>query len=185
MSKKTKEINEQIEYGIDTLPDNRFVNINLRDFMLLYKSIEEFRRFFHNRNHYPLLNDVHTYIGNSKNGALSILNKLYCKILDKYLPEDIDNPSEEDDEKFTHPNYPYYYHLKAQDKFKLTLTDEVEGSILTLIKEMDFEVSKQNNIWKAENYNTEFKADTPSQLLGLISLYRAKGSDYLDKNDKE
>lgn len=175
MSEKSKEINDQIEYGIDKIPSNRFVNINLIDFMLVYKSIEEFRRFFHNRSHYPLLSDVHTYMGNSTNGAYSILNKLYCKILDKYLPEDIDNPSEEDENKFSHPSFPYYYQLKTEDKYKLTLTEKTEIPIIDLIKEMGFEIQKEGHKWKAEDYNTEFIADTPSQLLGMISLYKVKG----------
>jgi hypothetical protein len=181
MSKMAKEVNEQIEYGIDKLPDDRFVNINLKDFMFFYKAIEEFRGFFHNRDHYPLLNDVHTYIGNSKNGVFSILNKLYYQTLNKYLPDDIENPSEENEERLTHPNSPYYYQLKAENKYRLTLTEKVETPILALIKEMGFEVTKQNNTLKAENYNTEFKADTPSQLLGLISLYRAKGSSKIEE----
>lgn len=184
MNKRTKEINEQVEYGIDKLPDNRFVNINLKDFMFVYKSIEEFRRFFHNASHYPLLSDVETYIGNSENGAFSILNKLYCQTLDKYLPEDIDNPSEEDEGKFTHPNFPYYYQIKNKIKYKLTLTEKTEIPIIKLIEEMGFEISQNNHTWKAVDYNTEFKADTPSQLLGLISLYKAKGRNYLESNDK-
>jgi len=182
MSKESKEINEQIEYGIDKLPNNRFVSVNLKDLMLIYKSVEEFRRFFHNSNHYPLLSDVYTYMGNSKSGAYSILNKLYCKTIYKYLPEDINNPSEEEEKKFTHPNYPYYYNLKTEDKYKLTLSEKTEAPILNLIEEMGFEIYKKDNIWNAEDYNTEFRADTPSQLLGLISLYKAKGRNYLENN---
>jgi hypothetical protein len=140
MSEKTKEVNEQIEYGIDTLPDNRFVTINLKDFMFVYKSMEEFRRFFHNRSHYSLLSDVHTYIGDSTSGALAIVNKLYCQTLDKYLPEDIDHPSEEDEQRFSHPNFPYYYQLKTEDTYKLTLTEKTEVPIIDLIKEMGFQI---------------------------------------------
>ncbi|WP_459209717.1 hypothetical protein [Aquimarina rhabdastrellae] len=174
MKEKSIEINKQIEYGLEQVEKDKSLKISLKDFMFIYKTIEEFRRFFHNRNHYRTLNSIHTYIGNNEVGAFSILDKLYCKVLDKYFPKEMERL----EDKITHPDYPYYYNLKAESKFKLEAVEEIETPIFELIKEMGFTISKIENNWKAENYSSEFTADSPSRLLGLISLYQIKGENW-------
>lgn len=173
---RSKEINEQVEYGLEKIENDQSVNIKLRDLLYIYKTVEEFRRFFHQRNHYPILNDVHTYLGNIETGGYSILNNLYIKILDKYLPKEITRKINEGE--FTNPQYPYYYHLKKEEKIKVGAAGNVDPASYKLVQEMGYDIFKENENWIASDYNSEFIANSPLELLGLITLYRTKGGSW-------
>lgn len=175
---KSKEVNEQIKYGIDSIDEERYVNVKLKDLMFIYKAIEEFRRFFHNRHHYPLYIDIETYMGNNEYGAFSILNELYTKTLDTYIPDDIEDSLGGDNDKLTHPDFPYYYNLKQEVKIKLGAGGNLEPVAYSILKKMDFELSKEGDSWKAENYCSSFQASSPLELLGLISIYKSKGINF-------
>jgi len=172
---KSQEVNEQIEYGIEKIKSDRQINIELKDFIYVYKAIEELRRFFHQRYHYPTLNDIYTYLGDREKGAYSVLNNLYLKILDKYLPKDIESKLEEE---FRNPEYPYYCDLKREKKFKLSVAGNVEAPSYKLIQDMGYEIVKIKENWIASDHNSEFCADNPLELLGLVTLYRSKGDDW-------
>jgi hypothetical protein len=180
---KSQEINEQIQYGLKNIDSEREVNLSLKDFLYTYKAIEEFRRFFHQPMHYPTLVELNKFLGNSESGAYSILNDLYLRTLDKYLPEDITEEIENGD-KLNHPEYPFYYNLKKDEKFNLTAAGNTEPSAFELIKEMGFEISKKDDTWTAENYNVRFNASSPMELLGLITLYQAKGEHWHVSDEK-
>jgi len=49
MNSKSKEINEQIDFGLDSIDAEATIEIKLKDFMLIYKTFEEFNRFFINQ----------------------------------------------------------------------------------------------------------------------------------------
>ena len=51
MRKKIGSTEEIIYYGIDTLNEKSNVVLSLKDFVLIYKNVEELRRFIHNENH--------------------------------------------------------------------------------------------------------------------------------------
>jgi hypothetical protein len=110
---KSKEINEQIEFGLENINDERKIEMKLKDFMYLYKTFEEFNRFFHQPMHYPTIEDVNIYLGNKNYGASSIISKTYYKTLDQYLPKDIEKLI--DDNIFQNPKYPYYYKVKNDE----------------------------------------------------------------------
>jgi hypothetical protein len=151
---KSQEVNEQIEFGLENIDDERVIEMKLKDFIHLYKAIEEFRRFFHQRMHYPTIEDVNIYIGNKNFGAFSVLNKMYCKVLDQYLPKDIEELI--DDNKFQNPKYPYYYKVKNDESIEdgtLKVIDKATFSIF--VEEMLKELKKENMNWensKTENY---------------------------------
>ncbi|VAW10754.1 hypothetical protein MNBD_BACTEROID03-736, partial [hydrothermal vent metagenome] len=44
---KSKDINEQIKFGLNSIDPEKTIEIKLKDFMLIYKTFEEFNRFFH------------------------------------------------------------------------------------------------------------------------------------------
>lgn len=179
---KSREVNEQIKYGLDSIDNERNVNIKLKDLMFIYKAIEEFRRFFHNKHHYPLYADIETYLGYKDFGAFSILDELYIKTLDTYIPDDIEKSLGDENDKLTHPSFPYYYNLKQKEKSKLSAAGNVEPVAYDMIKRMDYEVSKEGDLWKAEDYCSCFRASSPLELLGLISIYKSTGTN-LDVED--
>ena len=84
----------------------------------------------------------------------------------------------------THPEYPFYYQLKKDEKFNLSAAGNTEPPAFELLKEMGFEVSKNEDNWIAENYNERFTAKSPTELLGLVSLYQAKGERWQVSDEK-
>lgn len=179
---KSQEINEQIEYGLENISSKRMIRLSLKDFLYTYKSVQEFVRFFHQQQHYSTLLDLHLYLGNTESGAFSVLDNLNSRILDKYVPEDIVEEIENGN-KLTHPKYPYYYNLKKEKIYNISAAGNTEPPSFALIKEMGFDIVKENDIWISENYKTCFKASSPLELLGLITLYQAKGEHWNVSDD--
>lgn len=149
---KSIEINEQIEFGLENINDERKIEMKLKDFMFLYKTFEELNRFFHQPMHYPTIEDVNIYIGNKNYGAYSIISKTYYKILDQYLPKDIEKLI--DDNKFQNPKYPYYYQVKNDENIDdgtLNIVDKATFS--KFVSEMLKKLKEKNTNW--ENVKTE------------------------------
>lgn len=113
MKKKVGSIEDIVYYGINTIDEESNITISLKDFILIYRTIEELRRFFHNRNHYPNLNVVHKFIGNNESGMGNIINRIYIDVLDKMLTEDIENILESD--SFYSNLIPFYYLNDKED----------------------------------------------------------------------
>jgi hypothetical protein len=112
MNIKSKDINEQIEFGLDSIDSEETIEIKLKDFMLIYKTFEEFNRFFHQRQHYQTIEDIETYLGNIDFGAFSIISNIYYKVLPKYLPKKIEEKFGEKSDPFDISKFPYYYKVK-------------------------------------------------------------------------
>jgi len=112
MNKKSKDINEQIEFGLDSIDTEKTIEIKLKDFMLIYKTFEEFNRFFHQPMHYQTIEDIEIYLGNKDSGAYSAISKIYYKVLDQYLPKEIEDKFGEENDPLKNPQYPYYYNVK-------------------------------------------------------------------------
>lgn len=102
-------VEEQVLYGLHEIPEDRKVEISLRDLVFVVKSIEEFNRFFHQPMHYTSLDDVIKYMGNVDSGAYSLIHKMYHGMLWKYLPIDIKNKMGLETNELVNPNPPYYY----------------------------------------------------------------------------
>lgn len=51
MKKKIGSIEDIVYYGVDTIDEESNITIRLKDFILIYRTIEELRRFFHNSDH--------------------------------------------------------------------------------------------------------------------------------------
>ena len=115
-SRKSKQINEQIEFGLDSINPEATIAIKLKDFMMIYKTFEEFNRFFHQNLHYPTLEDIEIYLGNKDAGAYSIISQIYYKLLPKYIPKEIEEKFGEVDDPFDIAKYPYYYKVKSDEK---------------------------------------------------------------------
>lgn len=112
---KSKEINERIEYGIDTIDSDETIEIKLKDFMLIYKTFEEFNSFFHQPKHYEKPIEIQEFLGDINSGAYSIINQMYYDVLWNYLPEEIKLKIENGGDPFESPNKPYYFNTKTND----------------------------------------------------------------------
>ncbi len=106
MNEKSKKINEQIHYGLDQTNPNDIIQIKLKDFMLIYKTMKELNAFFHQPDHFKNLEELETFLGNREYGAYSLINKIYYQILDQYLPEDIINQFEKEDNQLYNHQLP-------------------------------------------------------------------------------
>ena len=105
-------IKEIAEYGLDKIPADKTVAVNLRDFMYIYRALEEYMRFFHNPDHYPTINDIKDFLGDvSSGGAFEVFSTAIYKIYNMNLPDEIQNML--DDGVFEHTSFPEYYKDKS------------------------------------------------------------------------
>ncbi|MDR1243060.1 MAG: hypothetical protein LBM00_09830 [Deltaproteobacteria bacterium] len=82
---------------------------NLKDFMYVYKVLQEYMRFFHNPDHYQKIDDVKDFLGTiSSGGGFEVLNNaLYKKIK---FPKEIDDMMADD--IFDNSLFPKYYNIE-------------------------------------------------------------------------
>jgi hypothetical protein len=102
-------VEAQVLYGLEQIPEDRKVEIGLRDLLFIFKTLEELNRFFHQPMHYPLLDDVVKYLGTGNMGAYSLIKKAYYHTLPPYLPSDITDKLGWETNELVNPNPPYYY----------------------------------------------------------------------------
>jgi hypothetical protein len=146
-NKKSKEINEQIEYGFNSIDSEAKIEVSLRDFMLIYKTFAEFNRFFHQPLHYPTIEDIEIFLGNRNFDAYSIIRKIYYDILDKYIPKEIEDKFGEENDQLSNPHYPYYYKVKNDENIDDgTLKVNNKDSFIKFAKELlkDFKTNGEN-----------------------------------------
>ena len=107
-------VEEQIEYGLDTIDEKRTAEVNLRDLVYVYETLQELNRFFHQPEHYRKLADVETFLGNLEDGGgfRAIHNCIYNKMREM-MPSDIDD-AYGDGDVFDHPDSPYYFQKRAE-----------------------------------------------------------------------
>ncbi|MBC2605742.1 hypothetical protein [Pelagicoccus albus] len=110
---KYTTVEEQIEYGLDTIDPSEKIEMSLRDFMYLHQTIGELNRFFHQPLHYESIEDVSKFLGSKDSGAFAAMNRCYLEIMGKYLPNKISDAFDEG-VQFENPNPPYYYKTKAE-----------------------------------------------------------------------
>jgi len=114
MSQKiyTKNILEYATFGInENIDANATVEVNLRDLVFISQTLQEFVRFFHNRDHYPTIDDVREYIGNRKNNrAYHLLSVANYEVMRRMLPKMMDDLYDEG--VFDSPESPFYFKPK-------------------------------------------------------------------------
>jgi hypothetical protein len=97
-------IEEQVEYGLDTIPEDRLVSVPLRDLMYAFQTFRELVRFFHQRRS---LDELSRFIGSKDSGALHLIWENYYRRLADSLPPDIEAALDSD--RFDNPKSPWYY----------------------------------------------------------------------------
>lgn len=106
-SRRYTSVEEQVEYGLDTIPADRMVSMPLRDFMYVFETMGELIRFFHQPMHFQSLADVKTFLGNRDGGAYNLMSECYYRRLRDAVPPDIE--AQFDGDRFNNPNGPYYF----------------------------------------------------------------------------
>lgn len=101
-------IKEIIEYGLETLPDDKVVCVNLKDLVYIHQVLAEYMRFFHQPMHYPKLENVTDFLGDKcSSGGFEVLDIALRQKIDKMLPLEIEQMMDEG--IFKNPKYPNYY----------------------------------------------------------------------------
>jgi len=113
MNKQYTSIEEQIEFGLDSVDVDRTVEVPLRDLLYIHQTLGEYIRFFHNPSHYPNLEAVKKFLGNRNTGALKPLFDCYYNKLRDVIPEDI--AEQYDSGALNNPSPPYYYEPLGED----------------------------------------------------------------------
>jgi len=102
---------EIVEYDLDKIAENETVEVNLKDLMYVYRTLQEYMRFFHQPTHYPKLSDVESFLGQANDPAgFKILQEAVYSKMSPMMPEYIKDMFEEGD--FDCPKLPTYYNEK-------------------------------------------------------------------------
>ena len=109
MRQEHATIKEIVEFGLDKIPSEQTITVNLRDFMYIRRTLKEYVRFFHQPLHYPKIENINDFLGSiSSGGGFEILSTAtYKKLYTMKLPENIKEM--DDDSVFEHPLFPKYY----------------------------------------------------------------------------
>lgn len=105
-------LEEQVEYGLETIDPNRKIEVSLRDLIYAYKTIGLLLNFFHQPLHFPTLDSVEHFLGDGNQGAYHLLSEIYYSRLYNIWPEDIRIAFQQN--RFDNPNPPYYYQAEAE-----------------------------------------------------------------------
>ncbi len=152
MKEKSREINKQIEFGLETIDPDRKVEIKLKDLIYIYKTFEEFNRFFHQPMHYSTMQDINIYLGDKDNGAYSIISKMYYDILSKYVPKEIIDKWGDENCPFSIDEYPYYYKIKNDENIDDgTIDIKDKETFINFVKVLKSDYKNNNKQWSANN----------------------------------
>ena len=122
MDKQYTSVEEQVEYGLESIDESRRVEVSVRDLVYIHNTIGEIIGFFHNRDHYPSIAAIHKFIGSKNAGALHLLAECYYQKLHNMLPEDIH--AGYDEGLFGNPNSPYYHQLWSEQSDELAVEEQ-------------------------------------------------------------
>lgn len=104
----TENLEELITHGFEQIDPNEKVEVNLKDLMYVYSTLQEYMRFFHQPEHYKSLEDVQKFLGAHENkaGFKLLDNAVYEKMRDMF-PEHINDKFGEG--IFDSPKKPFYF----------------------------------------------------------------------------
>jgi len=120
-------VQEVVEYGIDDVDEERVVEVPVRDLLFVYKTFGELIRFFQDPSHFPDVDAVAEFVGNTEEGALSVCWEAQQERLTDALPDDVTSSIEAGE--LDHPEPPEYGRrveaASAEDDFEDDLEDEL------------------------------------------------------------
>ena len=109
----TKNIVKYATHGInENIDPSATVEVKLRDLVFVAQTLQEFVQYFHNRDHYPAIEDIHAYLGNWKSkGAYELLSMANHDVMGRMLPKSLKDLY--DAGAFDSPEMPFYFEAKA------------------------------------------------------------------------
>ena len=104
----TKNLEEIATYGLDDIDTNAQVEVNLKDLMYVFATLQEYQRFFHQPSHYKTIDDIECFLGslNDFSGYKLLHTSIHEKMY-KMLPDYISEKYGEGD--FDSPKLPFYF----------------------------------------------------------------------------
>ena len=107
----TYNLEEIVTYGFEAIDADETVEVNLKDLMYVFSTLQEYQRFFHQPMHYQNLKDIEQFLGSANNNAgTKILSTAIHKKMRDMLPKHIDEKYDKGD--FDSPKVPFYYDAK-------------------------------------------------------------------------
>ena len=122
-------LEEVVQYGLDDIDEDRAVEMPLRDVLYVYKALGELIRFFGDPSHYPDMDSVAEFVGNTEEGALRVLWDAQHQHLAESFPPDVSSAVEAGE--LDHPEPPEYGRTAGDehdDEFDDELDDEDFGA---------------------------------------------------------
>lgn len=104
----TENLEEIAIYGFDAIDPDEKVEVNLKDLLYVFSTLQEYQRFFHQPTHYQTVRDVERFLGSiNDHAAYKLLSKSIHEKMWKMLPKHIEEKYENGD--FESPKLPFYY----------------------------------------------------------------------------
>ncbi len=104
----TENLEEIATYGFDAIDPDEKVEVNLKDLMYVFATLQEYQRFFHQPLHYQSLEDVERFLGSADDkGGFKLLHTAIHEKMRDMLPKHMDEKFGEGD--FDCPKLPFYY----------------------------------------------------------------------------
>lgn len=109
MSKEyTDNLVDIATFGFDALDPDERVEVNLKDLMYVFSTLQEYQRFFHQPMHYKTIQDIERFLGSVNDSAgFKLLHTSIHKKMRNMLPDYIDEKLGDGD--FDSPKLPFYY----------------------------------------------------------------------------
>lgn len=109
MSKEyTTNLEEIATYGFEAIDPDETVEVNLKDLMYVFSTLQEYQRFFHQPLHYQSQEDVERFLGSVEGEAgFKLLHTAIHEKVREMLPRHIDDEYGNGD--FDSPKLPFYY----------------------------------------------------------------------------
>ena len=108
----TKEYTDNLEeiatFGFEAIDPDEKVEVNLKDLMYVFSTLQEYQRFFHQPLHYKNIKDIERFLGSINDCAgFKLLHTAIHEKMRNMLPAHIDAKYGEGD--FDSPKLPFYY----------------------------------------------------------------------------
>ena len=101
---KTNDLVSLVEFGLDSISDTEKVEVPLKDLLYVFQTLQEHQRFFHQRLHYPKIEDVHKFL---ESGGYEMLRQSIHSKLRDVFPDHIEEMF--DNGQFDSDKSPYYF----------------------------------------------------------------------------
>lgn len=99
---------EIVEYDLEKIDENATVNVNLQDLVYVYRTLQEYLRFFHQPMHYSKSSDIEQFLGSiSEPAGFKILHESVYNKMASMMPDHINEMFNDGD--FDCPKLPFYY----------------------------------------------------------------------------